>query len=341
MLTGKDEHMNGTQRYWMGAALLLLAALIPGGAGNAQGSEIRSYRCFFAELYTKERKLSRIALRRFWMGEREYYLAVDPGSLRTEIVPVGKYLVLKNNFDAIMAGRKETAYFKAMRFAGQNAWRIQNAGITRIPAGPAQYLTADLCPTRLRLDRALFTHLIAEYGAYHRPVSVAIAVSGTWLKSHQADLRWIKDLIRRKDLDVTWVNHTYSHRYKKRVPLWKNFLLQAGINIGDEVINNEVAMLEKGLVPSVFFRFPGLVSNRALVGRISSFGLIPLGSDAWLGKKQWPVRGSIILVHDNGQEPVGIKRFLWLLESRKAEIAAGRWILGSLAEGLCQAMKMY
>ena len=94
-------------------------------------------------------------------------------------------------------------------------------------------------------------------------------------------------------------------------------------------------------MPSVFFRFPGLVSNRVLFGGVAGFGLITLGSDAWLGKKQWPVAGSIILVHANGREPVGIKRFLWLLGSWKRDSAGGRRPFGDLKDGLRQAMKMY
>ncbi|MBN1984057.1 MAG: hypothetical protein JW795_21185 [Chitinivibrionales bacterium] len=45
-------------------------------------------------------------------------------------------------------------------------------------------------------------------------------------------------------------------------------------------------MVENDLLPSVFFIFPGLVSDRTIVAQIVSFGLIPIGSDAWLGKGQ-------------------------------------------------------
>jgi hypothetical protein len=329
-----------TSRYV--TAILLLIASIPGGAVSARGAVIKDYRCFSAELYTAEKKLARIALRKFRMNGVECYLAVDPVSLRTEIAPVGKYLILKKTFSEISARRKDAAYFKALRFAGQNSWRLQNAGMTHIHGGDRDvYFTADLCPTKLRMDRTPFIQLVRECGTCRRPVPVAIAVSGIWIDKHPEDLTWIIDLVRSGDLAVTWVNHTYTHRYKKRVPLWKNFLLDIGSKLEEEVMKNEMAMLEAGLVPSVFFRFPGLVSNKAIFGGVTDFGLIPLGSDAWLGKKQWPVVGSIILVHANGQEPVGIKRFLWILGSKKKEIAAGQWAFGDLAAGLVQAMKMY
>ncbi len=322
--------------------VLLLITLILGVASNAHGAVIREYRNFSAELYTKEKKFSRIALRKFRMNGIECYLAVNPATLQTEIAPVGKYLILKKTLTEIAARRKDAAYCKAIRFAGKNSWRLQNAGITHVPGNDRDvYLSADLCPTKLSLDRTMFKQLVREYGVYRRPAPVAIAVSGKWIEKHPEDLKWIMDLVKNRDLAVTWINHTYNHRYKKRVPLWKNFLLAIGSNLTDEVMHNEVTMLEAGLVPSVFFRFPGLVSNRALYTGVTGFGLIPLGSNAWLGKKQWPVAGSIILVHVNGQEPVGIKRFLWILGSWMKDIAEGRRVFGDLSEGLRQAMKMY
>jgi peptidoglycan/xylan/chitin deacetylase (PgdA/CDA1 family) len=323
------------------ATVLLLVCMLP-GARASRGAVIREYRDFPAELYTIEKNLARIALRKFRMNGIEYYLAVDPDSLRTEIIPVGKYLVLKKTLAEITGRRKDSLYARTISFAGRNTWRLQNAGVTGIAgSGREVYLTADLCPTKRPLDRTLFTRLIAEYGISRGPVPIAIAVSGAWIDRHGDDVRWLQGLAESHDLAVTWINHTYNHRHKKRVPLWKNFLLDIGSNLEEEIMKNEVTMLEAGLVPSVFFRFPGLVSNRNIFTRVTGFGLVPIGSDAWLGKKQWPVPGSIILVHANGEEPVGIKRFLWILGSKKKEIAAGQWVLGDLKDGFRRAMKMY
>lgn len=324
------------------SAIILLASLVPVGAMAARAAVVKEYREYSAELYTQEKEFARVALRRFRMDGTECYLAVNPDSLRTEIVPVGRYLVLKKYFTEIAARRRNTAYFKAIRFTGQNSWRLQNAGLIHVPANDRDvYVTVDLCPTSLPLDRSPFTGLVAEYGPCCRPVPVAVAVSGMWMEKHPEDLRWLTDLVRGGDLSVTWLNHTYNHRHKKRVPLWKNFLLDIGSRLEEEIMKNEIALIEVGLVPSVFFRFPGLVSNKALFGGVAGYGLITVGSDAWLGKKQWPAAGSIILVHANGQEPVGIKRFLWLLGNWKKDFAGGRRAFGDLKDGLRQAMKMY
>ena len=86
-----------------------------------------------------------------------------------------------------------------------------------------------------------------------------------------------------------------------------NFLLEKGTDISAEVLKTEIVLLQKGLRPSIFFRFPGLVSGKSVFMKIVDFGLIPLGSDAWLSKGQKPGNGSIVLIHANGNDPYGIR----------------------------------
>jgi hypothetical protein len=93
-------------------------------------------------------------------------------------------------------------------------------------------------------------------------------------------------------------------------------------------------MLAAGFTPSVFFRFPGLVSSPDVFERIIALGLIPLGSDAWLGKNQWPQEGSIVLVHANGNEPLGVHRFLQLLREEREQVHARSWELSDLRESV-------
>jgi hypothetical protein len=62
--------------------------------------------------------------------------------------------------------------------------------------------------------------------------------------------------------------------------------------------------------------------------------LIPVGSDAWLGLNQWPKEGSIVLVHANGNEPIGIHRFLELMHKERENIVHKHWLLFDLRESL-------
>jgi len=106
--------------------------------------------------------------------------------------------------------------------------------------------------------------------------------------------------------------------------------------LGLVVLKTEAAMIENGLLPSVFFRFPGLVSDAALVRRVVSYGLIPVGSDAWLAKGQAPSSGSIVLVHGNGNEPIGIEKFLDLVRLEGSAIRERHWLLFDLRESVAR-----
>jgi hypothetical protein len=62
-------------------------------------------------------------------------------------------------------------------------------------------------------------------------------------------------------------------------------------------------LIANGETPSLFFRFPGLVSSDPLMRTVRRFHLVTLGADAWLAISQKPGPGSIVLVHPNGNEP--------------------------------------
>ena len=144
----------------------------------------------------------------------------------------------------------------------------------------------------------------------------------------------LKKLQQDKEIYITWVNHSFNHHVSPTAPLKENFLLEHGTDIYFEVTETEKAMLKNGLLPSVFFRFPGLVSDQQLVNTITNFGLIPIGTDAWLAKGQQPQAGSIVLIHGNGNEPTGVNDFIKLLQSKTKQIASKQWLLYDLSESV-------
>jgi hypothetical protein len=109
-------------------------------------------------------------------------------------------------------------------------------------------------------------------------------------------------------------------------------MLASGTDIIYEVIKTEIALLEKEIVPSFFFRFPGLVSDHEIYNKILNLKLIPVGSDVWLVKRQWPNNGSIVLIHANGNEPVGVRDDL--LKNKRTDVLSKRWELFNLRESL-------
>ena len=265
-------------------------------------------------------------LRRFEQGGRPRALVVDPSNLNTEIDSSPPPAAC-SPWAAVRAALSATPYGRALADAERNETGLQDAGMVHALPGAGVVLTVDLCPSRRPLDRALFQEVIAEFEPEERPVPFAVAVTGVWMAEHPDDLAWLLNRVNRGDAAITWINHSFSHRFAPGVPLTNNFLLQPGTDLEAEILRTERAMLEHGMVPSVFFRFPGLVSSRELFDRVVAHGLVPVGSDAWLAKGQRPSGGSIVLVHGNGNEPLGVKDFLQLLHREGLKIRERDWLL--------------
>jgi hypothetical protein len=278
-----------------------------------------------------------VALRAFTRGGQPWRFVVDPETLGTRAVPAARLRIEQRPWSEIRRLIAETAYGRALRDAEKNEKPLQGAGIVHVrPGRPGIDLTLDLCPSQRPLERRLITALVRDLGREERPLPVAIALTGAWMKEHPEDLAWLVSLEREGTLAVTWVNHSFHHRASPTAPLRSNFLLEPGTDLRAEVLDTEKAMLAAGLLPSVFFRFPGLVSRPDVFEKVVSLGLVPLGSDAWLAKSQQPAEGSIVLVHANGNEPLGVRRFLELLRSERERIRAGEWQLLDLRESVVE-----
>jgi hypothetical protein len=276
-----------------------------------------------------------IVLRKFQKEGQEYYFALDPETLNTELLRDDSISVNQASWEIIRNRYSSTNYIKALQKAAIYSDTIQNAGFTRFRSSQKGIdLTVDLCPSQRPLDRIVFIDLIKEVGVIEKPVPLAVSVTGRWISRHPGDLFWLDSLVRRGELSIVWINHSYNHFTRPDVPLKKNFMLSPGTDINSEVLNTEIALLQKNIIPSLFFRFPGLVSDHNIYNRILDLGLIPVGSDAWLAKGQWPKNGSIVLIHANGNEPLGVKEFINLLKNKESEVLSRRWELLDLRRSL-------
>ncbi|WP_316747153.1 polysaccharide deacetylase [Pedobacter gandavensis] len=289
--------------------------------------EIQQYQTYFATGNYKGKNI--LVLRKFEQSDQQHYLIVDPRSLETQIISSKQISVNPIKFEDF--GTYNTPYFKALQTAQKQSLNLQDAGITQgFPKEKGITLTIDLCPSHKPLDRSIFNSLIAAFQKEERPVPVALSITGKFMLSHTADINWLQGLEKSGDLAITWTNHTYNHHYDPKAPLAINFLMKPGTDLNFEILGLEQAMIERGLLPSVFFRFPGLVSDQKLVDKVTSYGLIPIGSDAWLAKGQQSHAGSLVLIHGNGNEPIGVQDFLKLLASEKATINQQQWLLYDL-----------
>lgn len=114
---------------------------------------------------------------------------------------------------------------------------------------------------------------------------------------------------------ITWINHSFSHPYYPDLPPENNFLALNPRYFEQEVLAIEKLLLEYGQTPSIFFRFPGLIANEELIKKLKNLGLISIGSNTWLAKNQQPHNGSLILIHGNSNEPIGVDKFLLILSN--------------------------
>jgi hypothetical protein len=204
----------------------------------------------------------------------------------------------------------ETLYVKYLQIEQKPPFKIHRYGISsaNYPTD-ALFLTIDLCPSsKLDFEQGLFEYIRAK------KIPIAIAISGLWGEKHTSGLNFLKNL--NQEISITWVNHSYHHPFSKYLPDASNFLLEANVDAKTEILKNEQYMLEQDLLPSIFIRYPGLVSNEKLIHLTHELGLLPLASDAWLAEGEVPKKGSIILVHGNGNEPLGIKRLMPILDDK-------------------------
>lgn len=288
---------------WLKAIVLLLL-LLSAGTSAASWLEVSRYSPFFVAARDGKGE-EFILIRSFYRDGSLRYLAVNPHTLATRLVAADGVSLLGPPEHQL----QDTPYLRGLARSAAPPFPLQNDGVTRADSTTGAFLTVDLCPSGRPFEQELFSEL-ARQSEEKGPVPLAVAISGRWLRSHQNEFRWLRQQETEGRLAITWVNHSLTHPYNPSLPLERNFLLSPGTDLEREILETERLLLEEGVVPSVFFRFPGLVSDRHAIEEATRLGLIVLGSDAWLAKGEQPRQGSFILVHGNGNEPGGVKRFL-------------------------------
>ena len=327
MVIPQNHRLNITKRVWL--LIILTSASLSIVAQN----EISHYDVYFATGELNNKTI--LIIRQYDQSDKHYFVGVDPDNLETQIIPSTQISTTACNWQEILKKYKKSPYIRAIQTAKKRSFALQNSGIVHgFPKEKGVTLTIDLCPSHKPLDRVIFTTLISEFQKIETPVPIALSITGRFMLTHEADLDWIKELIAAHEISVTWVNHTYNHRYNSKISLKENFILEPNTDINSEILNTEIALLEHGFRPSVFFRFPGLISDNAIVDKVVEYGLIPIGSDAWLAKGQPIHSGSIVLIHGNGNEPLGVKDFIKLLQSEKASVMKKEWLLYDLRESI-------
>jgi hypothetical protein len=248
-----------------------------------------------------------VAIREMTVEGQKVDLLADPEALTTRLERAACWTCREESESELGATRMGRAIRESAQAPGLiHRGFLQNAGLVHGGGGgQGDFVTGDLCPSRKPLDRTFFMAL--EAASPHAPV--ALSISGLWLIHHFDDFRWLVDQRNAGALNILWTNHTYHHPYHRKLPDDANFLLSKGIDPEEEILDTERLLIANGETPSLFFRFPGLISSDPLMQAVGQFHLVTLGADAWLALGQKPGRGSIVLVHPNGNEPKGLALF--------------------------------
>jgi hypothetical protein len=246
-----------------------------------------------------------VAIREMTVAGQQIALLADPEALTTRLERAACWTCHEESEADLNATRMGRAIRESAEAPGLvHRGFLQNAGLTH-GGGQGDFITGDLCPSHKPLDRGFFTRL--EAASPHAPV--ALSISGLWLIHHFDDFRWLVGQRNSGALDIVWTDHTFHHPFHRKLPDDANFLLSKGVDPQEEILDTERLLIANGETPSLFFRFPGLISSDPLMQAVSQHHLITLGANAWLALGQKPGHGSIVLVHPNGNEPKGLAMF--------------------------------
>lgn len=310
---------------YLKAATIILCAIFFNQfsvAVHADAPKISNYHRTFIVL--ERNRALRIAIRQYYVGNELYFLAVDPYLLTTESAPAKDfkdrdYLAKNGSLSSAYFSMREindTPYMKALlKYTEQNENQL-NQGITKADH-PVKgvFLTINMPPSAATFEKRLFDSLAHQAKTMQKPISFAVSISGLWIVEHPDEFNWILKQEKNGLFKITWINNSFSFPYYADLPYKDNFLITPEININAEILDSERLLLEHNQVPSVFFRFPGLISNKKLMLKLKTFGLIPVGSDAYLAKGQQVKIGDFILVHGNSNEPEGVDKVLPLIKN--------------------------
>lgn len=269
----------------------------------AEVVQIEDYAKIFMPVFD-EKGHAQIALRFFKKNHEPYVWVVDPIHLRSSLLAI-KDVHHKN---PIAHQKPASIQFSWLNKTVYGQWLApQKAAIKHGQTKDhSAILSIDLCPSSRPFEKAFFDHLAQRGHAF----PVAISISGMWILKHPNEFQYLIDLQSQGHLEITWVNHGFTHLYFSDKFKEDNFLLNNQVDFNNEILLTEKLLLEANQVPSVFFRFPGLVTNSRLLQQLKEYGLIALDADAWLAKDEVIQSGSVVLVHGNGNEHEGVKRLI-------------------------------
>jgi len=239
-----------------------------------------------------------------------YALLTDMGATPDSyLVPEAVFAKNRAEVSAEQTAWRERMVWFRERAAGGQALQTGN----RLRLAQRISVTMDFCWSMRPPETDFLAGLPALAHDVHPPVTVFL--SGRWMEQHPGDMEALIRLQQQSGVRINWGLHSWVH------PKAGGFM--DDLTLADtraDTLRLERKMLEWGVVPTVYYRFPGLIHDAAHLTAILDMNLLPVDCEAWVavqGEEHpfgHPMQsGSIVLVHGNGNEPNGIARFrVWL-----------------------------
>ncbi len=260
-----------------------------------------------------------VAIRTLTFDGVDARLVVDANTLATSIVASA---TLADTRPAGANELDETPYVAALHGHVNTAYVGLDAGAFGGDAPDRFVVTVDMCQSSRAWEQGLFEDLVALGTAIGEPIPVGIAMTGRWATAHPRELAKLVAWAASDALAITWIDHSYNHPVKDARGEY-TFMTDPNVDLRTEVLRLEVLLLSQRVMPSPFFRFPGLTHNETRLAQVNALGLLALDANAWLAKGEEIRDGRVVLLHGNGNERVGIEMFDDELETWGPRIRSG------------------
>jgi hypothetical protein len=289
---------------------IMTAALAPGdGSALAAGARV-------------------LAIRRLLRDGVDSYLVVDDASFEFAVVEAASFDAASRAADADEA----TSFDYLAALAQTREAVVCQLGSSQQPVRFT--LTVDMCQSSRAWELGLFEWLVELSDATGQAVSVGIALTGLWSIHHPSEFRQLLDWQAAGKLDISWVNHSYRHQLSKDAQGHYHFLTAPSVDLRSAVLDLEVLLVEQGETPSPLFRFPGLTHDARTLGELNDLDLFPLDANGWLAKGEPLEHRSVVLLHGNGNEHVGIEMFFDWADANRPALLSGQATLASPLDAL-------
>ena len=252
-------------------------------------------------------------------------VVVDAQTYATAIVAKG---ALESN--SHLGSVQDTPFEKSLASLASSHAALEHLDATAPNEGADEpfALTIDMCQSHKPWEKRLFDWIVSHADEIHAPVPIGIAMTGVWAKAHPTELDQLLTWQRSNKLAITWINHSSTHPLHCQDTACRNatFLTDASVDMNEEVLGLERTLVGRGIMPSVVFRFPGLVHDQRRLDQLNKLSLLPIDANAWIAKGE-PIKArAVVLVHGNGNEPEGITGFLKQVQTpaRAANLRSGK-----------------